>query len=252
MFSVFIFLDIYVFYFQTFKYMDVLTSSKFIFPNEFTNKINVNPSSIFMYCVIFCVCIVYFRNTNITLSIIVGLCVASIITYVIYKREMETLENTERIHKIKSDYITPIPNKITKYEDLTDLIFSIQDFYIYNPQSYELLIKSLDTFIDVYENCMTDNSLSGQLFENAKTHKLLSLNYLHSIIIMIPSNKSLIDKLNKSMNTLENLLNTYLIQIYDKNNEYTKTNGYFNSSKIIDLNISPYNQYDCNNQTQYY
>lgn len=232
--------------------MDVLTSSNFYFPKELNGDFNINASSLFLYCVIICVCIIYFRSINITLGSIIGLIIAALIIYVVHKREIETLENKDKLHKIKSDNIRPLPEKITKYEDLTDLIFSIQDFYMYNPQSFELMIKSIDILLDIYENCIVDNSLSGQLYENAKNHKLLALNYLQSVIIMIPSDKILIEKLNTSMRELESLLNKYLSEIYERNINYINEKGYFNNSKIMDLNMSPYNQYSEHDEFKYY
>ena len=45
------------------------------------------------------------------------------------------------------------------------------------------------------------------------------------------------------MKMLEQLLNKYLEIIYNTNVNYIHENGYFNNSKIIDVNITPANKF---------
>lgn len=238
--------------------MDISTiTSKINDPNNIVQKEKslislISPSSIFIYVLIFCVCIIYFRNTNITLGIIFGIFVATVCVYVLYLREITTMTSTEQLHKIKAENIKPTSKHISKYTDFTDFIFSIQDFYVYNPQSYENIITTLDTFIEIYEDVLIDNSLAGDYYSIAEARKLLALNYLHSIIMMIPSDKKLINKLNEALKTFEQLFNKYLVVIYEKNEKYIKDNGYFNNTKLIELNIAPYNKYKNETYDQYY
>lgn len=213
---------------------------------------NISSSSIFIYAVILCGFIVYFREVNITLGIIVGMISALSIIYLLYQYETTSDVNKKKLHQIKTENIFPTPKNISKYEDLTDFVFSVQDFYEYNPQSYEDMIHAVDTFIEVYEDVLLDHSLAGNYYSIAETHKLLALNALHSIIMLIPSSKKLIGKLNDSMKTLEILLNKYLYVIYQTNDSYVKENGYFNNTKVIDLKISPHNQYKNETMDQFY
>jgi hypothetical protein len=179
-----------------------------------------------------------------TLSTLVGIVFAIVVIYILYKREINAAENSSVLQQTKVEHIHPTPTHLTKYDDLTDLIFSIQDFHIYNPQSYEDMINAIDTMMETYEYVLLDNSLAGDYFSIAEAHKLLAINALHSIIMTIPSNKNLIDKFNESMKVLEELLNNYLYIIYQKNDEYIKSNGYFNNTKIPDLKISPHNKFE--------
>lgn len=212
----------------------------------------IKPSSIFLYIVIFCICIIYFRNINITLGIFVGIIFASICIYVLYINETTDAFNTVQLHKTKHDNIFPASKKLDNYTDLTDFVFSIQDFYVYNPQAYEDMVKSLDTFLEVYEDVLIDTSLAGQYFSIAETHKETTLNNLQSIIITIPPNKKLINKLNDALKIFEELLNKYLLVIDMKNKEYISEHGYFNNTKLIELNISPYNKYTANAYDKFY
>lgn len=213
---------------------------------------SISPSSIFTYAIIFCISIIYFRNTNITLGVFLGIIFAIICSYALFYREITTNSNKEQLHKIKSENIVPVPENLTKYTDLTDFVFSIQDFYIYNPQSYENMVHALDTFVNVYEDVLIDNSLAGDFYSIADAQKLLALNALHSVIMMIPSSKKLIHKLDDSMKILESILNKYLVTIYEKNKLYIQENGFFNNSKVIELNVAPYNKYKNETFDQYY
>lgn len=240
---------------------NLLTKTNFTSPDEIIkqNKQSLLPnisiisaSSVFKYAVIFCICILYFQYTNITINFLFGMFIAMVWIYVLYIREIDALDNSEQLHEIKSNHIIPKPEKLTKYHDITDLIFSIQDLYEYNPDAFEKLVKYTDTFFDVYEVTLSDHSLAGSNYSIAESHKLLALNALHSLIISVPSDKKLISKLNNAMEMFEKLLNNYIISIHEINTEYVKINGYFNNSKIIELNIFPYNKYAPENLEQYY
>lgn len=213
---------------------------------------NISSKSIFIYTLVVIACLFYFRHIHISPNYIVGIGVSIVIIIILYKYEIDTFQNNEKLHETKTSYIYPSSEKISRYRDLTDLVFSIQDFYEYNPQSFENMLNSLETFLTIYENILDDTSLSGELYKNADNHKLLTLNYLHSIIIAIPSDKILIEKLNTSMKNMENILNDYLTKIYDIHKQYIDEHGYYNNTKLIELNMYPYNHYDSKLLTQYY
>lgn len=212
----------------------------------------VKASSIFLYFVIALIAIVYFRSINVELNVVLGLTLAFILIFVLYKLETSNKENMELLHQTKAENIYPPTTNIKKYGDLTDFIFSIQDFYIYNPQAFEDMVKATDTFLEIYEEVLIDPSLAGRHYDNANAQKLLALNHLHSIIIMIPSSKLLIEKLNASLQQFEELLNNYLTVIYDTNTDYIKKYGYFNNSKVIDLKVSPFDDTFVETDGKYY
>lgn len=214
------------------------------------NKISAK--SVFIYLIILCVCVLYFRSLNITLGSFVGLIFAFLFIFLLYRNELNTQENEEDLHQLKAKWILPEPKNIQNYADMTDFIFSIQEFYEYNQQAYENLVDAIDTFLEIYENVLIDNSLAGDSYSLANNQKLLALNELHSIIMTLPSSLLLTNKFNESLHALELLLNKYLYTIYEKNKEYINKNGYFNNSKVIELNIAPYNTYSKDVHEQYY
>jgi len=201
----------------------------------------ITPYELASYIVIVILTIIYFRNMNISIGVLFGGLVAIIIVYFVYRHNNELITKNGQLHQLKVDHIIPQTNNIHKYKDITDFVFSIQDFYSYNPQVFEHMVQTIDIFFDVYENSMIDISLAGENYAIAERRKQIALNDLHSIIIIIPSSKKLIAKLDDSVISLEELLNEYLIQIYEKNKEYIQDRGFFNNTKIIELNIKPYN-----------
>lgn len=193
------------------------------------------------YVIIFIGTIIFFQYKKISIGALFGCVIAIVSIYLLYKHNRELVTSEQKIHQLKADNIVSKSENIQKYTDMTDFVFSIQDFYTYNPQVFENIIKKIDTFLDMFASTMIDNALAGETYYHAERYKQLILSDLRSIMIMIPSDKKLIKKLDESVSQLDTLLNNYLVQIYEKNKNYIKTNGYFNNTKIINLGITPFN-----------
>lgn len=202
----------------------------------------ITPKSLALYSIVFVGIMVYCQSIDVTLGSLVGVIVSCIVILLLYKYNEEIVIGEEKLHELKANYINPEPTNIQKYVDMTDLVFSIQEFHSYNPQVYEHMVDTIDTFLEVYANCMLDSSLAGESYSIAERHKQMALNDLHSIIYTSPASKLVTQKLDDAVIKLEELLNNYLYAIFEKNQEYLKENGFFNNSKIIELNIQPYNK----------
>ena len=201
----------------------------------------ISAKELVTYIIVFVAIIIFFQNKNINKGSIFGLIIAIVSIYLLYYHNSEKNTSDEKIHQLKADTIIPSSKNIGKYTDITDFVFSIQDFYTYNPQSFESIVNQIDTFLDIYAYVMIDNSLAGEHYYQAERCKQLALTHLRSLMIMIPTDKKIINKLDVASDSLEKLLNEYLIKIYERNNKYFETNGYFNNSKVIDLQTTPYN-----------
>jgi hypothetical protein len=201
----------------------------------------ISSKEFILYVSIFVGIVIFFQYKNISIGALFGCIIAIITIYLVYNYNNELVTGEKKIHHIKSDRILPKPENIQKYTDMTDFIFSIQDFYTYNPQVFEDIVQRIDDFLNMFASTMIDAALAGENYFHAERYKQLILTDLRSIMIMIPSDKKLIKKLDESVSQLDTLLNNYLIQIYEKNKNYIKTNGYFNNTKVINLEITPYN-----------
>ena len=210
---------------------------------------NISSKQLFIYSVILCCLISYFRHIDISPNVVIGTIFASAIIIILQIKSDENNNDINNLQKIKLSEIYPTPKIFTKYIDISDLIFSIQDFYTYNPQAYENMIQSIDKFMEIYEYILLDKSLAGDYYSIADTYKRISVNELHSIIISIPADKKLISKLNNATKTLEIVLNKYLYVIYQSNEKHINENGYFNNTKLLSYQINPINKFENNNIT---
>lgn len=213
---------------------------------------NLTPTFIFSSIVIFCVLFTYFKNKKITVGTLLWIIVSVMCIIIMHTYKQTTLSDLENLHIVKSNAINPKFDTLNNYPEITDFIFSIQDFYEYNPQSFENMSTAMTQFLRIYENINLDNVLAGTHYSHAVMCKKDALNALQSIILVIPPDKNMITKLDTAIKTLEDMLNKYLDIIYEKNNVFIKKNGYFNNTKLIDCTTEPYNTYTTNTGDQYY
>src|SRR5277367_2350908 len=126
---------------------------------------NLDQKTIFLFASAFTVILFVFQKINITLGVIVGLCLwIGIIAYVTSHQEQD-IENHKLQHDTKLNKIKPIPHNFSKYDDVINFCFSVQDFYAYNPLAYEEMIDNTDTFLAYYEEVKLNPKRSNQLFE---------------------------------------------------------------------------------------
>lgn len=198
-----------------------------------------NSKIFFVYITVFVVILLYFQNisftSNTVIGVIVGICI--IVIMILYNSKNTTSE--KNLHGTKSSYIHPPSKIISNNTDFTDFIFSIQDFYEYNPQTYENMIDNLNEFLNMYNYVLLDNTLAGEYYTMMNEQKNRFLNNLHAIITTIPSQKILIEKLNTALDIAQELFNQYLHQIININSDVIKTIGFTNKTKIITPSIIP-------------
>lgn len=207
---------------------------------------NIDSKSLFKYIALTIFFVIIFRRFDITLSIVFAIIFS--ICIVFYKQQEKTIKNDDdkKQHKIKLKTIKPTPKNFDKYKDIVSFFFSIQDFYIYNPQAYEEVIENVDSFFKIYEDINNAPELSNDYFELSENKKKSALNALHSLIFKIPTSIIAIKKLNKSIVVLEKILNNYLdnLILIHKNHLYAK--GYNTNYKIINTFPKAHNYYNKN------
>ena len=132
----------------------------------------------------------------------------------------------------KSKYINDYNNK-----SFENFLFLNQEFYYYNPQVWINIISNIDKFLEIYEDVIIDSSRAGISYNQMKDLRDLCVKDLISIKINCPDNKDVLKKINLSINDLEQLMNKYLFDVYDKNVKFIKQNGLNNHSVIINPNL---------------
>ena len=140
--------------------------------------------------------------------------------------------------------IEPKPKNFEGYNDIVEFFFSIQDFYIYNPQAYEEIIDNVDNFLNIYEDLKIGTQFCEDKYKIADSKKRNALNALHSIIYNISANEPVItDKLNVAHKTLEDILNKYQGEILKICNHALIDEGYNMTRKLLTNGPSPHNIY---------
>lgn len=208
---------------------------------EYINEID--KSSIFFFVIVFLIFVIFFKNYELKINSIVGIFFAFF--YIIYMNEKNKKTKNDDIYlrQKKAIVIEPEVKKLNKYDDVIDFLFSIQDFYIYNPQAYEEMHKSITNFFVVYEDILKNNKQTNYLFSIADKNMSDSINHLQSFIYNTPENDTnVINKLHVAIDVLEKILNKYLNELYDIHMDNLK-DGYDINYKIINLGPKEYNYY---------
>jgi hypothetical protein len=158
----------------------------------------------------------------------------------------------EKQNKIKQDLIRPEPVIAKKYEDIVDFLFYIQDFYLYNPQSFEELVESIDSFLETYEQIQINNRMSNIYYKQMDEKRRRSLNILHSFVYNLVNDPNMNIKHVESINRLNKLLLSYQERskyIHEKYNYETGLN-----TEYTPIHEQPYaaNTYDKRVNFDYY
>lgn len=187
----------------------------FTFISSFDNKI------LFRNIIIILIFIYFFIKLDIGLNLILGLILAIIVILYFTEKESIQTEIIKEQYETKLNTIKPKPKHIVD-DDIVDFVFSVQDFYVFNPQAYEEFIDNLDAFKELYDTTFADGKFSNYYFQIAESKKNNALNSFHSILFKLPNDKFYTDKLVRAHKRLETLLNNYLNQLYDQctHNEY--------------------------------
>jgi hypothetical protein len=116
------------------------------------------------------------------------------------------------------------PNKKTD-QDFIDFIFSIQDFYVFNPQAFEEMIDNLNAFLYLRDKIFIDSVMCNYYYQIADSKKNNMLNSLHSILFNLPNNGVFTGKINLAHKRLETLLNREINKMYLRCAYYVKIFG---------------------------
>ena len=195
--------------------------------------------SIFMYVVTFVFTLILFKRLTIKLNIILAVI---LVVYELQKKHNYTGIIHEQ-HDTKIKYIMPRIESIKEYEDIVDFLFTIQDFYVYNPQAYEEMIDNIDSLFILYKEVRISNNNCTPLYNIMESKRKNAMNALHSIIYNLPPNKIQTNKLNKAILQLEYILNEYLNEVRTICKKIPKRNGYTNKYNIILEGPEPYNKH---------
>jgi len=215
---------------------------------------SIGNKQVLQYIIIIIIGIIIFRSKNIGINIVVGMIFALVVICYLYDKNKIVIETEKREYQDKIDYIKPaITVDVEKNVDdkkLVDLLFSIQDLYIYNPQAYEEMIDNIQDFLkletilgNVQNRYFQKDYQYEKYFQLAQDKKNNAINSLHSIIFQLPSNHEITDKLERAYERLETVLTDRLNHMYDKCYELLIRDGYTVHNTVINIGPTPANNY---------
>ena len=143
---------------------------------------------IFRNIVIILIFIFFFIKLNVGLNLILGLVLALTVIFYLTEKENIQTEIKKEQYETKLNSIKPKPKEI-KDEDIVDFVFSVQDFYVFNPEAYEEFIDNLDAFKNLYDTIFSDSKFSHYYYQIADSKKNNALNSFHSLIFKLPNDK---------------------------------------------------------------
>lgn len=215
---------------------------------KITSESILDNKTLFYYIIILIGIIFAFSKIEIGLNIIFGTLIGFVIIYYLYNTYTQKQQNENNIKSFQQSVLLPKSEIISKYDDIVKYLFSIQDFYIVNPPTYEIMMKSLENFFNVYEETNNNKKYAGRNYELMMEHKRSTQNALHSIIYNCPTDVLYTNKLSDAIVIIGEILDNYLDKVERIQKEYLYENGYnINTILINKSGILPKNSYDNDN-----
>jgi hypothetical protein len=193
-----------------------------------------------------------FSKLIIGLNLVFGFVIGVIVVYFLYTDYKGKQDQENKVKAFQESLLLPKPETLSKYENIIKYLFSVQDFYVHNPQAYEEMVNAIENFFRVYEETVVNPKYAGRNHDMMIGQKRTAMNALHSIIYNCPTNKEYTEKLDNAVVILEEVLQEYLDKVERIQKLYLHENGYDIDTKIIDKSgIMPANSFDSDNDGQF-
>jgi hypothetical protein len=212
--------------------------------NLYNNTNILDGQTLFLYVTIFIFILWFFSNRTISLGIFLAIIISSFIISYLSQKKIKETNNIVNSEQIKEETIKPKVNDTEHHNEIIDFLFSIQDFYIYNPQQYGEMVHNINNFYDLYKLCMINNHTCFENHDRMKKYKRNAINALMSIIFQSPIDENFKNKINNSSKVLDDILTANMDEISYIIDNYIYKHGYDVDTKIIDYDTKPFNEYE--------
>ena len=111
----------------------------------------------------------------------------------------------------KEPFQNKLPSTLNNYDDIVNFLYYINDFKQYNEQVYDNVLININDFLTLYEDYQILEINNKKLMADVLLDtKFKILDNLSSFIYSFNNSPVLRNKLNESINLLNNILNRYL------------------------------------------
>lgn len=210
----------------------------------YTTIESLDNQSLFKFLLILVIGFIIFKNKTVKLNIVLGLLLSFMAIYYVYDKNKTINDTTNEEYNAKLSNIIPtLKTDHINNRDIIDLLFSIQDFYFYNPQSFEEMVDNINAIFKIEQHVDKDNVDCHKMFSIALTKKNNAINCLNAILISLPVNANVDNKLIRSHKRLETLLIKRINDLHDICEEYDYKYGKNVNTQQIYLGPTPQNYY---------
>jgi hypothetical protein len=149
-----------------------------------------------------------------------------IIFYYLNKKKQKLTNRKTKLVKLNN------ADRILNDKNILNIVYSIEGYYYYNQQAFAELISYLESFLEIIELIKIDDHYSTNLYANLRDLKKLIINALVSIEIKLPTEYNI----NDVVNDIQEVLDTYIDEVYLIHENYVKRKGMDYTVKIIKRN----------------
>jgi len=140
------------------------------------------------------------------------------------EKEKKIIIENKNVEKFQNK----LPTIINKYDDIINFIYYISDFKQYNEQVYSDLIVNLNDFLTIYQDYQIVQGTKKKLYADVLFDtKNKILDSISSFIYSFNNSPILREKLNNSINKLNNILRNYLHKINLEEDHINAFNNYW-------------------------
>lgn len=204
---------------------------------------DIDNKSLFLYIAMMLFSLYYFMKIDIRLNIILAIFIGTVVVAYVNEKRKTGLQIEEEQMEKKLEEIKPAPQYFENHKDIIDFLFSVQDYYNFNPEAYEECIDNMDAFMRLHDIILEGTDLCDDYYQIAESKKNNALNAFHSILFKLPNNKLVTEKFNRAHKRLETIMTDHLGELYDVCTNEVLLQGYNNNRKAINIGPKPANHY---------
>lgn len=203
---------------------------------------DISPIKLFIYLIIILSSILLMAKFPISSNHIVGIALGIVIVY--YLNERDRVINVDDLKKIEiqMESIVPKPKYFYIDANIIELIYNLLEFYDYNPTDFETMVQSIDNLLKLRLDIERGMVECEMIYDVAVDQKNKALNSIAAILISLPAQQILKEKLIAGIKILQLYLLRHLDFIKQTCENQTHNNGInINTKLITDLPIKSSN-----------
>lgn len=201
---------------------------------------NISPLKLFIYIIIVFSSILLMTKFPISTNHIVGIVLGIVIVY--YLNERDRSVNIDDLKKIEIQMESIIPKPKFFYMDanIIEVVYNLLEFYDYNPEDFEAMVHSIDNLLKLRLDIEKGMVECKMIYDIAVDQKNKALNHLAAILVSLPAQQIIKEKLVAGIKILQLYLLRHLDFIRSTcENQIRDTGINVNTNLVSNLPVKP-------------